>query len=88
MAHAPKSLDKTADRIRNEMESAADRVKKADFQKKLLEETGDEKFARTYRNRGKLYDKIKIPLKTMDIIIYVIVALIVVALIVGVAIGN
>ena len=74
---------------RNHMEEAAKYTQnKEDFQAKLLEQTGDEKFAKTYRNRGKLYDKLKVSLRTMDIIIYVIVALIVIALVVGVAIGN
>lgn len=59
-----------------------------DFQEKLRLQTGDEKFAKTYRVRGRLYDKIKVSLRTMDIIIYVIVALIVIALIVGIAMGN
>jgi len=70
-----------------EMDGAAKRQTTGDFQKKLFEETGDEKFAKTYRTRGKLYDKIKIPLKTMDIIIYVVAALIVIALIVGIVLG-
>ena len=75
-------------RMRAEMEDAAKKQTSGDFEKKLLEQTGDEKFARTYRNRGKLYDKIKIPLKVMDIIIYGIVAAIVIAIIAGIAIGQ
>ncbi len=75
-------------RARAEMEDAAKKQTSGDFEKKLLEETGDEKFARTYRTRGRLYDKIKIPLKVMDIIIYGIVAAIVIVLIVGIAIGQ
>ena len=81
-------LSNSERRARVAMEDAAKKQTSGDFEKKLLEETGDEKFARTYRNRGKLYDKIKIPLKTMDIIIYGIVAAIVIALIVGIAIGQ
>lgn len=60
---------------------------KEDFQQKLLKETGDAKFAKTYRNRGRLYDKINVSLKTMDIIIYVVAALLVAAIIVGIIIG-
>ena len=75
----------------SEMEEAARRgttQTQADFQEKLRLQTGDEKFAKTYRNRGRLYDKIPFSLRTMDIIIYVIVALIVVLLIVGIIIGQ
>ena len=73
---------------RNEMEEAARHGQtKEDFQQKLLEETGDEKFAKTYRNRGRLYDKINVSLKTMDIIIYTVAALLVAAIIVGIIIG-
>ena len=76
-------------RARSEMEEAAKLGQnKDDFQQQLQERTGDEKFARTYRTRGKLYDKIHVSLHTMDILIYVIAALIVIALIVGIAIGN
>ena len=73
---------------RAQMEEASRRGRREDFEEKLRLQTGDEKFARTYRNRGRLYDKIHVSLHTMDIIIYVIVALIVIALIVGIAIGN
>ena len=58
------------------------------FQEKLLQQTGDAKFAKTYRNRGKLYDKIKVSVHTMDIIIYTVAALLVIALIAGIVIGN
>ena len=34
--------------------------------------------------RGGLYEKIKIPLKTLDIIIYVLVGLLIVAIILGI----
>ena len=44
----------------------------------------EQKTIQGYRLRGKLYDKIKIPLKTIDIIIGVIVALLVAALVVGI----
>ncbi len=83
-------LNHSERRARAEMESAAKHVgneNHVDFQEKLREETGDEKFARTYRNRGRLYDKIKVSLHTMDIIIGVIVALLVIALIVGILLG-
>ena len=59
-----------------------------DFQEKLRLQTGDAKFAKTYRMRGRLYDKLNVSLRTMDIIIYVVVALIVIALVVGIVIGN
>ena len=75
----------------SEMEQAAQRgttQTQADFQEKLLLHTGDEKFAKTYRNRGRLYDKIPFSLRTMDIIIYVTVALIVIAIVVGIIIGQ
>ena len=58
------------------------------FEEKLKLQTGDEKFARKYRMRGKLYDKLNVSLHTMDIIIYVIVALIVIALVAGIVIGK
>ncbi|MBQ8506028.1 MAG: hypothetical protein IJ466_01115 [Clostridia bacterium] len=80
-------LNNSQRRVRAEMEDAARKNTSGEFQEKLLRETGDEKFAKTYRTRGKLYDKIKIPLKVMDIIIYALVALIVIALVVGIAIG-
>ena len=75
-------------RARASMEDAAGKNTKSDFQEKLQEETGDAEFAKRYRNRGRLYDKIKIPLHTLDIIIYVLVGLIVAALVVGIAIGQ
>lgn len=81
-------LNSSQRRARAEMEDAAKKQKSGEFEEKLLEETGDEKFAHTYRTRGRLYDKIKIPLKTMDIIIYGLVAAIVIAIIVGIAIGQ
>ena len=68
-------------------ESAGPGEKGPSFEEQLCEQTGDEKFAHTYRNRGRLYDKIKIPLHTMDIIIYVLVVLLVIAVIVGILIG-
>ena len=71
------------------MEEAAKHGKNEEsFQEKLLQQIGDEKFAKTYRTRGKLYDKIKVSVHTMDIIIYAVVAMIVIALVVGIAIGN
>lgn len=60
----------------------------AEFEEKLREKTGDEKFAKTYRTRGKLYDKINVSLHTMDIIVYVVAALLVIALIVGIVLGE
>ena len=75
----------------SEMEEAARRgttQMQAEFQEKLRQQTGDEKFAKTYRNRGRLYDKIPFSLRTMDIIIFVIVALIVVLIVVGIIIGQ
>lgn len=84
-------LDNSTRRARAEMESSAKRgagkASPQNLEGKLLEETGDAKFAHTYRNRGKLYDKIKVSLHTMDIIIVVIVALLVIALIVGIILG-
>lgn len=60
----------------------------AEFEEKLREKTGDERFAKTYRTRGKLYDKINVSLHTMDIIVYVVAALLVIALIVGIVLGE
>ena len=60
----------------------------AEFEEKLRVKTGDEKFAKTYRTRGRLYDKINVSLHTMDIIVYVVAALLVIALIVGIALGE
>lgn len=74
---------------RAEMEEAAKHgQKEANFQEELLLKTGDAKFAKTYRNRGKLYDRIHVSLHTMDIIVYAVAALLVIALVVGIAIGN
>ena len=76
-------------RARTEMEEAAKHGQnEVDFEEKLRLQTGDAKFAKTYRVRGKLYDKIKVSLRTMDIIIYALVALIVAALVIGIAVGN
>ena len=58
------------------------------FQDQLNDPTKDEKFVRTYRVRGKLYDKFNFSLKTMDIIIYTVSALIIAALVVGIVIGT
>lgn len=74
---------------RAEMEEAAKYGQnEVDFQEKLRLQTGDEKFAKNYRVRGRLYDKIKVSLRTMDIIIYALVALIVIALVVGIVLGS
>ena len=74
---------------RTEMETAAKSgTEKKDFQKALYERTGDEKFAKTYKTRGRLYDNIHFSLRTMDIIIVVTCVLIVAAIVVGVLIGQ
>ena len=81
----------TGGNAQSEMEEAARRgttQTQTDFQEKLRLRTGDEKFAKTYRNRGRLYDKIPFSLRTMDVIIYVTAALIVILLIVGIIIGQ
>ena len=57
------------------------------LEEKLLEETGDEKFARTYRSRGRLYDKIHVSLRTMNIIVGVVAALLVITIIIGIILG-
>ena len=75
----------------SDMERAAERgttQTQADFQEKLRLQTGDDKFAKTYRNRGRLYDKIPFSLRTMDVIIYATAALIVIAIVVGIIIGQ
>ena len=74
---------------RLEMEEAAKHGQnKVDFQEKLRLQTGDEKFAKRYRNRGRLYDKLNVSLRTMDIIIYATVALIAIVLVVGIVTGG
>jgi len=74
---------------RNDMEEAAKHGQnEVDFQEKLRLKTGDEKFAKRYKNRGRLYDKINVSLRTMDIIIYSVAALIVIVLIIGIATGG
>lgn len=74
---------------RTEMETAAKSgTEKKDFQKELYERTGDEKFAKTYKTRGRLYDNIHLSLRTMDIIIVGTCVLIVAAIVVGVLIGQ
>ena len=90
MAFFHDGLDRSSRRARAEMESAAQKAQpssKAVFQEKLLEETGDEKFARTYRSRGRLYDKIHVSLRTMDIIVGVVAALLVITIIIGIILG-
>ena len=74
---------------RMEMEEAAKHgQQQVDFQEKLRLQTGDEKFAKRYRNRGRLYDKLNVSLRTMDIIIYAVVALLAIVLIVGIVTGG
>lgn len=76
-------------RARTNMEDAAKHGQNsAEFEEKLRERTGDDKFAKTYRTRGRLYDKINVSLHTMDIIVYVVAALLVIAVIVGIVIGQ
>ncbi|MDO4547307.1 MAG: hypothetical protein Q4D04_04345 [Clostridia bacterium] len=60
-----------------ELKEAAERHDRAAQPRKTL---GDVK--------RSLYDKIKIPVRTMDIIIYIIIGLIAVALILGIAMGG
>ena len=75
----------------SEMEQAAQRgttQTRDEFQEKLRLQTGDAKFAKTYRNRGRLYDKSPFSLRTMDIIIYAVAALIVILIVVGIIIGQ
>lgn len=88
MALFKDGLSNSDRRARAAMDDAAGKSGSGEFEEKLRLQTGDEKFARTYRNRGRLYDKLKVSLRTMDVVIYVIVALIVIALIVGIAIGQ
>ena len=74
---------------RAEMEAAAKHGQpQEDYQEKLRLQTGDAKFAKTYRVRGRLYDKIHLSLRTIDIIIVVTCILIVAAIIVGISIGQ
>lgn len=37
-----------------------------------------------FASRGRLYDKIKIPLKTLDIIIYVLIGALIIAILLGI----
>lgn len=76
-------------KARLEMQEASRKAEdELHFQDQLDDPTKDDKFVKTYRTRGKLYDKFNFSLKTMDIVIWVVSALIVIALIVGIAIGN
>ena len=92
MAPFQNGLDDSARQARAEMERAekhgARNAKPQQSQEdKLLKETGDQKFAYTYRVRGRLYDKINVSLHTMDIIIGVVATLLVIAIVVGIALG-
>ena len=74
---------------RAKMEEAAKHgINEPDFQEKLELRTGDAKFAKQYKTRGRLYDKINVSLRTMDIIIIVTSVLIIAAIIVGIVIGQ
>lgn len=82
-------IDLGGRKARAEMEAAAKHgEKQEDFQEKLELRTGDAKFAKQYRLRGRLYDKINFSLRTMDIIIIVTSILIVAAIVVGILIGQ
>lgn len=72
----------------NMEEAAKHGQNEVDFEEKLQLRTGDERFAKKYRVRGKLYDKINVSLRTMDIIIYAVAALLIIALVVGIVMGN
>ena len=81
--------DKTGRTERAEMEQAAKHgIPEENFQEKLRLRTGDEKFAKQYKVRGRLYDKINLSLRTMDVIIIVTSILIVAAIVVGILIGQ
>jgi len=84
-----KKFDVSERKARLNMQEASRKAEEElEFQGKLNDPDKDEKFVRTYRVRGKLYDKFNFSLRTMDIIIYTISALIVIALIVGIVLGN
>ena len=92
MAAFQNGLDDSARRARAEMERAEkhggrDVKPQGNLEEKVLEETGDQRFAHTYRNRGRLYDKIKVSLRTMDIIVGVVAALLVITIIIGIILG-
>ena len=84
-----KKFNASERKARLDMQEASRRAEdELELQDMLNDPTKDEKFVRTYRVRGKLYDKFNFSLKTMDIIIYTVSALIVAAVIIGIIIGN
>ena len=70
---------------RLEMADAERRAKKAIDKAEKPEETPKPS---NLPQRYRLYDKIRVSVKTMDIIIYTVVALLILCLIVGIATGN
>lgn len=76
-------------KARLEMQEASRKAEdELHFQDQLNDPTKDDKFVKTYRTRGKLYDKLNVSLKTMDIIIIAVSVMIVVAIVVGIALGT
>ncbi|MBQ3574757.1 MAG: hypothetical protein IJA26_03760 [Clostridia bacterium] len=84
-----KKFDVSERKARLNMQEASRKAEEElEFQDMLNDPAKDEKFVRTYRVRGKLYDKFNFSLKTMDIIIFTVSALIIAALVIGIVIGN
>lgn len=70
---------------RLEMADAERRAKKAIDKAEKSEDTPR---PANLPQRYRLYDKIKVSVRTMDIIIYTIVALLIICVVVGIATGN
>lgn len=72
-------------RARLEMADAERKGRKAAGQ---VETPEPEKPSAAVPQRYRLYDRIKVSVRTMDIIIYTVAALLVICIIVGIALGN
>ena len=73
-------------RARLEMADAERKGRKASGQ--VEKKTEPEKPNAAMPQRYRLYDRIKVSVRTMDIIIYTVAALLVICIIVGIALGN
>ena len=73
---------------RLEMEDAERKAKKAMEQIEKAEKAEENPRPANEPKRYRLYDKIKVSLRTMDIIIYSVVALLVFCLVFGIATGG
>ena len=71
---------------RLEMQEAEERSKRR--LDDMSQMNASDKTANRHPNRYRLYDKIKVSVRTMDIIIYVVMGLLIACLIIGIALGN